>query len=91
MKVLRSHEPSRTGPLLSPLFENDSVASVSKPEASSPAKSSGLAGAEKVEASKPQREQFKSDEEFDEALGYWNVHAGRVLAIAKRPINPERE
>ena len=38
----------------------------------------------KLEASKPKRENFKTEEEFEEAHGYWMGHQGRILASAKR-------
>ena len=34
----------------------------------------------KLEASKPQRSHFETQEQFEEALGYWMSHQGRVLA-----------
>tara|TARA_R110002020_G_scaffold67037_2_gene175945 strand:- start:306 stop:767 length:462 start_codon:yes stop_codon:yes gene_type:complete len=36
-----------------------------------------------LEASKPQRQAFASEEEFEEALGYWMGHVGRILALTK--------
>lgn len=34
-----------------------------------------------LENSKPLREVFKSQEEFEEALGYWMSHQGRIIAL----------
>lgn len=31
--------------------------------------------------SKPKREAFRTEEEFEEALGYWNSHQGRILSM----------
>ena len=35
---------------------------------------------EHLEATKPKREQFKTEEAFEEALGRWFQHQGRILA-----------
>ncbi len=34
-----------------------------------------------LEATKPKREQFQSEEEFEESLGYWMGRVGRILAM----------
>ena len=31
----------------------------------------------------PQRENFSSQEAFEEALSYWNSHAGRIQAMRR--------
>ena len=42
-----------------------------------------LASREQLEASKPVREQFKTEEAFEEALGRWMENQGRILALSK--------
>jgi len=32
----------------------------------------------------PKREQFESQEEFEEALGYWQGHVGRIKGLVAR-------
>lgn len=34
--------------------------------------------------SKPSRQAFKTDEEFEEAMGYWQSHQGRILAMTAK-------
>lgn len=40
-----------------------------------------MATNEQMRADKPNREDFKSQEEFEEAMGYWRTHQGRILAL----------
>jgi hypothetical protein len=37
-----------------------------------------------LEDSKPRRERFPDQEQFEEALGYWMSHQGRILAMTRR-------
>ena len=37
-----------------------------------------------LEDSKPRRERFPDQEPFEEALGYWMSHQGRILAMTRR-------
>ena len=37
-----------------------------------------------LEDSKPRRERFPDQEQFEEALGYWMSHQGRILAMTSR-------
>ena len=37
----------------------------------------------KLEATKPVRGNFKTQEEFEEAYGYWMSHAGRILGMTR--------
>jgi len=39
----------------------------------------------KLEDSKPNPTNFESIEEYDEALGYWMGHQGRILAMTAQP------
>ena len=34
-----------------------------------------------LENSRPKPEDFRSQDEFEEALGYWNSHVGRILSM----------
>lgn len=36
---------------------------------------------EELEATKPKREQFQTEEEFDEAYNYWMGRVGRILGM----------
>ena len=36
---------------------------------------------QQLEQSKPARDEFDTVEEFEEALGYWMSHVGRILAL----------
>jgi len=40
-----------------------------------------------LEDSKPKRENFPDQEQFEEALGYWMSHQGRILALTRRPAS----
>jgi len=40
---------------------------------------------------KPLRENFTSEEEFEECYGYWMGHYGRVLALRQQMRNKEKE
>jgi len=46
-----------------------------------------------LEQSKPQPDQFESEEEFQEAYGYWMSHQGRILALNRHSpeATPEQE
>ena len=41
---------------------------------------------EKLRAMAPKREAFKTQEEFEEAQGYWRGHQGRILAAHDRQV-----
>jgi hypothetical protein len=38
---------------------------------------------------KPMREDFSSDEEFEECYGYWMSHFGRILALRQQIRNSQ--
>lgn len=40
---------------------------------------------------KPMRENYTSEEDFEECYGYWMGHHGRVLAIRQQIRNEEKE
>jgi len=35
----------------------------------------------KLEATKPKKEDYETEEEFEEAYGYWMSHQGRIIAL----------
>lgn len=39
---------------------------------------------------KPMREDFFSDEEFEECYGYWMSHYGRILALRQQARNNQK-
>lgn len=42
-------------------------------------------------ASKPTRDQFQSDEEFDEAYNYWMQHQGRILSLTSPSTGSQQQ
>lgn len=40
---------------------------------------------------KPSREDFDSEEEFEECLGYWMSHVGKVLSIQQQIRNSTKK
>jgi hypothetical protein len=41
-----------------------------------------------LEASKPRRSQFSTEEDFEESVGFWMGRQGRMLAQLRRRTNP---
>jgi len=43
----------------------------------------------KLAATKPKRNDFKSQEQYEEALGYWQTHQRRILGLSVRATPPK--
>jgi len=40
-------------------------------------------------ATKPNRKDFESQEQYEEALGYWQSHQGRILGLSAQASRPK--
>lgn len=62
---------------------HDAISLARSPAPTAPASSAASSGTSRLPPA-PTRENFHSQEEFEEALGYWQGHVGRIKAMAAR-------
>ena len=43
-----------------------------------------------IEATKPKRESFQTEEEFEEALNRWMSRQGRTIALLRSQVSPPK-